>query len=96
VRVAFLSPALREILEAIEYYEGQAIGLGGTLDADLQHTLDFIVESPSLGSPYERGTRRVLLRRFPYLVVYRTLVDRILVVAFAHAKRRPGYWADRV
>jgi hypothetical protein len=36
VKIAFLSPALREILEAIEYYEGQATGLGGALDADLR------------------------------------------------------------
>lgn len=62
----------------------------------LQHTLDFIIESPFLGSPYERGTRRVLLRRFPYMVIYRALEDRVLVVAFAHAKRRPAYWTDRV
>jgi plasmid stabilization system protein ParE len=96
VKIAFLSPALREILEAIEYYEGQATGLGGALDADLRRTLDLIVENPSLGSPYERGTRRALLRRFPYMVIYRPLDDRILVVAFAHGKRRPAYWTDRV
>jgi len=96
VRISFLSPALREILEAIEYYEAQATGLGGELDVDLQRTLDFVLDNPFLGSPYDRGTRRVLLGRFPYMVIYRPVYDRLLVVAFAHGKRRPGYWIDRV
>lgn len=42
---------------------------------------------------YLHGTRRVLLVRFPYLVVYREEPARILVVAVAHARRRPGYGA---
>jgi toxin ParE1/3/4 len=96
VRLSFLSPALREILEASEYYQSQAPGLGGALDEDLQRTLDLVVQNPFLGSPYEHGTRRLLLRRFPYVLIYRPLDDRVLIVAFAHTRRRPEYWSDRV
>ncbi|MCH7935415.1 MAG: type II toxin-antitoxin system RelE/ParE family toxin, partial [Gemmatimonadetes bacterium] len=46
--------------------------------------------------PFQSGTRRVLLHRFPYIVVYKELEDEILVVAFAHHKQRPGYWRDRI
>jgi len=94
VKLSFLSPALREIVDAVEYYEALAPGLGDALDLDLQRTLDLVMENPHLGSPYERHTRRVLLRRFPYIVIYRPLADRILVVAFAHGRRRPGYWHE--
>jgi plasmid stabilization system protein ParE len=41
------------------------------------------------------GTRRKLLRRFPYAIIYRIEPKRILVVAVAHTHRQPGYWADR-
>jgi hypothetical protein len=37
----------------------------------------------------------VRLTRFPYLVVYREDATRILVVAVAHEKRKPGYWRKR-
>lgn len=94
--ITLLSPALGEILEAIDYYDEQAIGLGAKLDADLEATLRLISDHPAVGSPYERGTRRVLLDRFPFSDIYRELPDRILVVAFAHQRRRPVYWADRV
>jgi hypothetical protein len=43
-----------------------------------------------------RGTaRRVLVRRFPYFVIYREWSDRLEIVAVAHQSRRPGYWRSR-
>jgi hypothetical protein len=38
----------------------------------------------------------VQVRGFPYLVVYRVGAHDLLIVAVAHAKRRPGYWARRL
>jgi mRNA-degrading endonuclease RelE of RelBE toxin-antitoxin system len=40
--------------------------------------------------------RRCRLRRFPYGLIY--AIDRgdILIVAVAHAHRRPDYWRDRM
>jgi len=43
----------------------------------------------------EREIRRVLLPRFPYLVVYEVFNDQPYVLAFAHAHRRPDYWLER-
>ena len=70
MKITLLSPALGEIIEAIAYYDEQAVGLGAKLDADLEATLRLISEHPAAGSPYERGTRRVLLDRFPFSVIY--------------------------
>jgi hypothetical protein len=42
------------------------------------------------------GTRRALLEGFPYAVVNREVsTDEIEIVAVAHLRRRPKYWADR-
>jgi hypothetical protein len=35
------------------------------------------------------------MRRYPYQVVYRIEGDKIVVIATAHAKRKPRYWKDR-
>jgi hypothetical protein len=40
-------------------------------------------------------TRRALVARFPYQVVYRIRPGEIVIVAVAHLKRRPGYWKNR-
>ena len=45
---------------------------------------------------YLHGTRRVLLKRFPYFIVFLHGRDQVTIVAVAHAKRRPGYWAKRL
>jgi hypothetical protein len=54
-----------------------------------------IVRLPEAWPPFDLGTRRYLLRRFPFSVVYRVEPQRVLIVAVAHAHRRPGYWKSR-
>jgi hypothetical protein len=45
---------------------------------------------------YFGNFRRLLLRKYPYFVVFRELPRRIQILAVAHAKRRPGYWRARI
>lgn len=45
---------------------------------------------------YVLGTRRVVLKRFPYFIVFFDWQDEVYIVAVAHAKRRPGYWRERL
>jgi hypothetical protein len=37
-----------------------------------------------------------LARGFPYVVVYLDEPERVWIVAVMHAKRRPGYWRERL
>jgi toxin ParE1/3/4 len=39
--------------------------------------------------------RKVSLRGFPYSVVYREVDSVVQVLAVAHHRREPGYWARR-
>jgi len=55
-----------------------------------------IVRRPEAWPSFEHGTRRYLLRRFPFSVVYRIEPTRIVIVAMAHFRRRPGYWRSRL
>jgi hypothetical protein len=42
------------------------------------------------------ATRRVLMGRFPYALVYREVVEEELeIVAVAYLHRRPAYWSRR-
>lgn len=43
------------------------------------------------------GERATLAQRllFPYSIFYQVTSDEIRVVAVAHHRRRPSYWADR-
>ncbi len=93
--VRFLTPARLEFLEALSFYESRAPGLGADFLDELERSVESIASNPSLGASFEGGTRRVLLRRFPFGIIYEILSDHVLVVAVAHHRRRPGHWRDR-
>jgi plasmid stabilization system protein ParE len=62
---------------------------------DVARAMRLIVEAPARYPVAEHGTRRFLLQRYPFTVFYRQAGSVLEVVALAHQKRRPGYWAGR-
>ena len=95
MKIELLGPARREFLDAVQFYESQAPRLGQELTEEFESVLELLSSHPQLGAEHLEGTRRVLLRRYPFDVVYLIESDRILVVALAHHRRKPGYWRDR-
>ena len=62
---------------------------------ELDRAVELIAERPEAAPPFVGNTRRFLLRRFPFFVVYRVHSGHVQVVAVAHARRRPHYWRER-
>lgn len=44
----------------------------------------------------EPRLRRKSVGGFPYGVIYFVTDDEVVIVAYAHDKRRPGYWTSRL
>jgi len=57
---------------------------------EVERALTLISEALERFPAGVRGTRRFLLQRFPFALVYRELPSAIQVVAVAHGRRRPG------
>lgn len=89
-------PASDEFSEAVRWYETRRFGLGGEFFA-VAATLSLIQTNPGIGTTISADgqTRRVLMVRFPYQIVYRLRPAEIVIVAIAHLKRRPEYWKNR-
>jgi ParE toxin of type II toxin-antitoxin system, parDE len=96
MKVSFLKPADDELHEAIAYYQIQRDGLGDEFLIEVLSALDRIKLFPQAWSPLSKRTRRCLIRRFPYGIVYSLREDEILVVAVAHLHRQPLYWENRL
>jgi plasmid stabilization system protein ParE len=62
----------------------------------LERAIERIGDHPGQFPEYALGTRRMVLQRFPYLLVFREAAAGVEVIAVAHERRRPGYWRDRV
>ena len=84
-----------EMQDAAARYEDLRPGLGLSFVDAVNRKTDEILEAPKRWR-LVAGTRRVLMGRFPYGIVYREISDdEVEIVAVAHLKRRPGYWARR-
>ena len=94
--VLFRIEARLELEEAVAYYESRRVGLGADFREKAEAAVGRISETPERWSPLTNDTRRFLLRRFPYSIVYTMLPTHILIIAVAHQKRRPGYWSGRI
>lgn len=95
-RLEYLDEALDEAEEAARWYaERSPMAAAGFTD-ELDVAAAAIEQAPEAWPPYDHGTRRFPLRRFPYYLVYRIDPTRVVVLAIAHARRRPGYWKDRL
>ena len=93
------SEAETELTAACEWYEQQCAGLGAELLQAIHETVARVADYPGSGAlhphvPEELGVRRVLVKRFPYAVVYLDLPNEIRILAFAHTRRKPGYWRE--
>lgn len=90
------SEAQEEINSAFEWYFQRSPAAAEAFLTEIGASLEQIVSHPQLYPAYTKNTRRRILERFPYSVIFQEKDDVILVIAIAHAKRRAGYWRRRI
>ena len=67
------------------------------LRRDLGHpAIDLVLASPRRWPASDLDTRKFVLRRFPYAVIYHERKSVVRILAIAHGRRQPGYWKNRV
>jgi len=71
-------------------------GLGHDFLAEILATFKRIKQNRDAWTPFSDRTRRCLVNRFPYAIVYQDRVDELLVIAVAHLHRKPDYWKNRI
>ena len=90
-----LSEARRELEAAVSFYDSVYPELGRDFALEVRALCQRIAESPLSGVEVRPEIRRRILRRFPYAVLYVIEHDEVIIVAVAHQRRCPGYWAER-
>ena len=89
--------ATLEFANIIAYYETEAReGTADRFAVSLRETVAAIANDSIARPEVDQTHRRERVPRFPYDVIFRVLPDgRILIVAYHHHARRPGYWRRR-
>jgi hypothetical protein len=85
-----------EFDKSIEYYEGCRTGLGLEFAQEVYAAIERIKRFPDAWSPMSKNTRRCLVNRFPFGIIYQVKSGLLRIIAVADLRQRPGYWKDRV
>ena len=98
--VRFSAEASDELEAAASWYEDQLAGLGSELMDAVDDVVKTLAEWPRIGAPIDEmppgiDVRRAPVGRFPFHLAYVVLDDHVQVIAVAHDRRQPLYWAPR-
>jgi len=96
MHVEFTEPASIELDDAVKFYDLQVEGLGGKFIDEVLETINLITKYPQSWSHHSQNTRKAVLRKFPYNLIYSELNNKIYIIAVAHQNRKPEYWIDRI
>jgi plasmid stabilization system protein ParE len=94
-RVFFTQAAQADLADALQWYEAHAPQMVPHFRTSLRAVVERIGANPQQFPLAWRQTRRALLRRFPYLVIFRETDDAAYVVAVFHTSRDPRIWELR-
>jgi plasmid stabilization system protein ParE len=93
--VDYLPGARADFDESFDWYAKRSVQTAVRFTNAVDVGPAAVAANPERFAAVDKVHRECPVRRFPFRIVYRVARNRILVVAIAHAKRRPGYWKDR-
>jgi plasmid stabilization system protein ParE len=95
MKVSFHPEAAEEYDEAIAYYEDCQTELGKQLTQEIDASIKLILAFPTAWTLLEGEIRRILIRRFPFGLLYISRNDEIYILAVMNLNRNPNYWKER-
>lgn len=95
VRIDFHPGATEELQESADWYFQRSPSAGRNFALAISRALEKIAADQQRFPHVDARHQACSLERFPFQLIFRTDGIRLIVVAVAHAKRRPGYWRSR-
>ena len=70
MKIKFIPPADQELIDAYNYYHNQLKGLEDQFLFEFHKTIEVILKYPNSWKKVGDRTRRAIIKRFPYLILY--------------------------
>jgi plasmid stabilization system protein ParE len=95
-RVVFHPGASADYTSAFAWYYARGHKLARDFEKEIDRGIRLIVQNPLRWAKFDGERRRIIIRKFPYSIIYELHDSDVVVLAVAHGKRRPKYWRDRL
>jgi plasmid stabilization system protein ParE len=86
-KIVFIPEAENDLREAFLWYEDKRQGLGYDFLLQVDAAIQFIKRNPQAYPTVYKETRKVLIKRFPYKIIYLVKENHLVVLAVLHSKR---------
>ena len=93
--VDLLPEAGRDFDESFDWYAERSANAAARFAAAVDEALRVVASDPERFAVVAPRHRACRVQGFPFRVIYRIEPECVVVVAIAHAKRRPVYWKGR-
>jgi len=96
MKIVLSSLAARELIEESGKYEEKAPNFGSIFIDEFEVSVRLLQEFPEAGHVFGAHFRRVLMKRFPFSVIYAVSGGLVRIVAIMHQHRGPEFIAKRL
>lgn len=93
--VIITSVAERDFAESLCWYAEKDLEVANDFDREFQRVVSELRVDPARFPLYDDPYRFILLRRFPFRVIFRIDDNDVIVMAVTHGSRSPDYWRER-
>ncbi len=87
--------AEQDLLEARDWYDKKQLKLGDDFMVAVDTCFASIERNPEMFIFSHGRVRRALMKKFPYVVLFRVSEDEILIVGCLHTRRDRSNWEER-
>jgi hypothetical protein len=95
MKFSFHPEAVRELSQVVDYYNDCQPSLGLDFLREVYISIQNILAYPQAWTPLSKNTRRCLVNRFPFGVIYQITKNSVLIIAIMQLNRKPDYWQER-
>ncbi len=88
--------ANEDAIVIFDWYERKLNGLGNKFINELEIAKSDLLNNPLAYAKWNKGIRRMVMRKFPYKLFYKVYNDRIVILAIIHARRSNRYIKRRL
>jgi hypothetical protein len=89
--------AVKELDEAIDWYDLQSGGLGKRFKEAVVENVNKIRKNPGWFLIEKGQIHKAYIPKFPYKILFTVENDNLIIIwAIAHLHRKPWYWQNRV
>ena len=88
--------AEEDLSEAFKWYENSRNGLGYDFLLQVDAGFNFITRNPYAHEDGYAGTKKHLIKRFPYKIIYIIEKDTIIILGVLHSRRNPKLTDKRI